>query len=460
MGYGRTIYGWVHALADSCDQRELHRLSQLVELANSYEPQGTERPTDFVAYVCAKKVENPTAAPVRVMTMHQAKGLEFDIVVLPELDVNLEGLPPPVVVGRAGPTQPIEVVCRYVSKELRPLLPAQFQEMFTAHTTQVVNESLCLLYVAMTRAVHALSMIMAPSRPNEKTIPKTFAGIVRTALYGGAKAEPEAVLYEHGMPNWQQKHIGPPPTEIPEMSASGAGELERLTLRLRAPLARRARGLERVRPSQAAEGPGVRLADRLRPGASQAMARGALLHAWLAHIEWLDHGEPEEGMLRRVAHHFASVGLDIEAEIQAFRSMLALPQTRTVLSRRGYGDLAQLGFSATCCTDVQYQNVALRVLRERPFAVRENDAVVYGIIDRLVLFCRGDKVLAADLLDFKSDAIAVRDVAEIDQVVARYQPQLTMYHRAMTQHFALDVDRIATRLLFVQVGEVRRAEVL
>ena len=165
-------------------------------------------------------------------------------------------------------------------------------------------------------------------------------------------------------------------------------------------------------------------------------------------------------MLRRVAHNFAPVGLDIEAEIQAFRSMLALPQTRTALSRRGYDDLAQLGFSDTCCTDVQHQNVALRIFRERPFAVRENDAVVYGIIDRLVLFCRGDKVLAADLLDFKSDALSVRDAAEIDEAVGRYQPQLTMYHRAITQQFALDVDRIATRLLFVQIGEVRRVEVL
>jgi ATP-dependent exoDNAse (exonuclease V) beta subunit len=92
-----------------------------------------------------------------------------------------------------------------VKKELQPLLPAQFQEMFVVHTTQVVNESLCLLYVAMTRAVHALYMIIAPSRPNEKTIPKTFAGIVRTALCGEARAAPETVLYEHGMPDWQQQ---------------------------------------------------------------------------------------------------------------------------------------------------------------------------------------------------------------------------------------------------------------
>lgn len=253
MGYGRTTYGWVNALATYCDQRELNRLGQLVELAYSYEPQVTERTTDFVAYVYAKKVEDPTVAPVRVMTTHQAKGLEFDSVVLPELDVDLEGLTPPVVVGRTGPTQPIEAVCRYVSKELQPLLPAQFQEMFATHTTQVVNESLCLLSVAMTRAVHALSMIIAPSRPHEKTIAKTLAGIVRTALYGGARVAPEAVLYEHGRPDWQQKQTRQTATERPAMSAMGSGELNMLTIQLRAPVARRTRGLERLRPSYVAE---------------------------------------------------------------------------------------------------------------------------------------------------------------------------------------------------------------
>ena len=114
---------------------------------------------------------------------------------------------------------------------------------------------------------------------NEKTIAKTFAGIVQTGLYGVAKADPEAVLYDHGRPDWQPKHTCPTATDIPEMPASGSREPEVLTIPLRAPLARRTRGLERVRPWQAVEGSGVRLADRMRPGASQAMARGALLHA-------------------------------------------------------------------------------------------------------------------------------------------------------------------------------------
>ena len=213
------------AVADSCDQRELNRLLQLVELAYGYESQTTERPTDFVAYVGAKKVEDSSPAPVRVMTIHQAKGLQFAIVVLPELDVLLEGQSPLVVVGRAAPTEPIAAVCRYVRKELRPILPAPFQQMFEGHTTQVVNEALCLLYVAMTRAMQALYMILAPSRPNEKTVPKTLAGIVRAALCGGATAAPDAVLYEHGVPDWQQRQMGQTAIDGPQVAKADSEEI-------------------------------------------------------------------------------------------------------------------------------------------------------------------------------------------------------------------------------------------
>ena len=63
---------------------------QLVDLGHTYERRAGIRPSDFVAFVEQTKVEDPSPAKVRVMTIHQAKGLQFDIVVLPELDV----LPP------------------------------------------------------------------------------------------------------------------------------------------------------------------------------------------------------------------------------------------------------------------------------------------------------------------------------------------------------------------------------
>ena len=201
-GYGPVLDSWAKELAAVCDRRDVSRLEQLVEMAYGYEDRATTRPGDFVALVQQQKVEDPTSARVRVMTVHQAKGLQFDIVVLPELDVGIGGQPPEIVAGCPKPAARIERVCRYVSKDLRAILPAEFQRMFAAHEERVVEESLCLLYVALTRAVHSLHLVIAPSKGNEKSVPYTFAGVLRTALVGGRPVAPAAVLYEHGEADW------------------------------------------------------------------------------------------------------------------------------------------------------------------------------------------------------------------------------------------------------------------
>jgi ATP-dependent exoDNAse (exonuclease V) beta subunit len=183
-----------------------------------------------------------------------------------------------------------------------------------------------------------------------------------------------------------------------------------------------------------------------------------LLHAWLEQIEWLDQGEPDATVLRQAAKHVATTTLDIEAEMQAFRRMINIPQTQKVLSRHGYADLSPLGFSQDCQAALQNAPVTLRVLRERPFAIRDGDAMVYGIIDRLVLFCQHDHVLAADMLDFKSDALALDEATDLRDAIEAYRPQLTLYRRAIARQFGLDIHRIKARLLFLQLGEICQIE--
>src|SRR5690606_34867207 len=160
------------------------------------------------------------------------------IVVLPQLDKGIVGQTPPVVVGRERPTAPIDTVCTYANASLRALLPERFQFLHDEQRARAVRESLCVLYVALTRAVHALHMIVAPSTVSEKTMPCTFAGVLRWALYGGGRAEPGKVLYEHGDPQWHAKvktgsyvlpDSPPPPTRIklPEVVGRRSRRLKR-----------------------------------------------------------------------------------------------------------------------------------------------------------------------------------------------------------------------------------------
>ena len=88
-GYASVIAGWAKALAPDCDCSNFARLEQLIELAQQYDPQATLRPSDFVKFVEASQVEDTHPSSIRVMTINKAKGLEFDVVVLPQLNRTL-----------------------------------------------------------------------------------------------------------------------------------------------------------------------------------------------------------------------------------------------------------------------------------------------------------------------------------------------------------------------------------
>src|SRR5207253_3068396 len=123
------------------------------------------------------------------------------------------------------------------------LLPENLQRLFERWPVQIVNESLCLLYVAMTRAVYALHMVISP-RPKERTHPKTFAGVLRGALAPGQAALAGTTLYEHGRRDWDKKASTMSPSTQPAASASP----KPFTIKLKASQ-KLVRGLERRSPS-------------------------------------------------------------------------------------------------------------------------------------------------------------------------------------------------------------------
>jgi len=456
-GYGPTISGWVRQLAPHCDARDQSRLAQLVELAYSYEAAATLRADDFVAVVRQRRVESPLGAPVRVMTVHQAKGLEFDVVVLPELDVRLLGQPPQVVVSRPGPAQPMDRVLRYVGKELRPLLPQTFREMFDQHDRRVVEESLCVLYVAMTRAAHALHLIVNPSAENEKSLPATMAGVLRAALADGKRLDPGSVGYELGDREWFRR-VEAKRVEAP---AATAEELEQAPLRVElAPRPKRStRGLERRSPSQLEGGTSVSLAQRLQLDTGQAFQRGTLIHAWLQEIEWLDDGEPDDETLHRVAaQHVGPGALDVAGLIKQFRGALSAPAIRAALSRSTYQKP-----TPAAATPVHAGPGAVaprwKVWRERPFVLREGDVILSGAIDRLVALYEGDRAVGADVIDFKTDVLSAGDPGAVQARIEFYRPQLAAYRRAAARLLGLEPECVSARIAFTELGLVERCRV-
>jgi ATP-dependent exoDNAse (exonuclease V) beta subunit len=445
-GYGRALEQWAELLEPNCQRRDVSRLEQLVDLAYGYQPLATLRTSDFLRYVELERVADPTAADVRVMTVHQAKGLQFDIVVLPDLDAQLVGQSDACVVGQSSPTGPIDRVCLYRNASIQKLLPAELQRLFEAYTRQSMEEALCVLYVSLTRAIHALYMIVRPSTSSERNLPRTSAGLLRAALTDGQPLPGDVVAYQHGDPQWYAQLPRRPPAASTEVAVDRHIELAPLPDHLQ---------LEWTSPSQLEGGHRIR-ADRLLDLSGGAgAARGTLIHAWFEQITWLDDNPPTHNSLRRIAHGLDTAGLDVEQQLAAFDSMLQMDDVAAVLRRSFYQssgdpDLQQC-LAATCGSEA----VRAEVFTERRFAVRDGQHLLSGVIDRLVLIYRGTQLVAADIIDYKTDAARREDTDRLDELWAYYRPQIEAYRRAVATMFRLPQTQIMARLLFVTPG-VRR----
>ncbi|HEX7379854.1 MAG TPA: 3'-5' exonuclease, partial [Pirellulales bacterium] len=470
--YGHTIYGWARRLTPECGPRDASRLLQLVELAYRYDPEAGLRTRDFIERVRSEHVEAPTPADVRVMTIHKSKGLEFDIVVLPQLDVNLIGQTPPVLVGRPDAVAPIDFICRYPNESLRRLLPQKALDAYERYGKQVLRESLCVLYVALTRAIHALHVIVAPAKKNEKSLPATFAGLLRAALAGGVPADAETVLYEHGNPLWHEKLAD---STKPRASAVETPRPAALKVAWAPTPKLRRRGLDRESPSARAHSAKVELATLMALDDGRAASRGSVFHAWFERIEWLDSTEPDgadldEAAMRRIGARVGASPEDLAEWLAQFRAKLQNPGLRSVLSRGTYltPRTAPWAGRPKIAGELAGGPPVLEVFRERPFAVRLRDTLLNGTFDRLVLAraqpaaagkdgnqLRGGKLVAVEVLDFKTDALAPDDPKAIDKIVERYRPQLSAYREAVCGMFALPADRVMTRLVLLEADEVR-----
>lgn len=468
-GYGPTVRNWARVLGEVCTEREAQRLEQLVEIAYAYDSTWTLRPQRFADYVREQRVADRTGARVRLMTMHAAKGLGFDIVVTPMMKSRSgwKSSNPQVVTGRSDPAGPIDAVSRFVRSDDRPLLPERIQAIFEEYQAQQINEELCLLYVTLTRAKQHLSVLVSPkAKPDWNN----ESGILLRAIADELSADTEeGLLGMWGDPNWLPLTQSPPSSAAAELSAAPwptGGEVECPPIRL-ATVAQssrgqiwnkpsssrltlgsvpRAAGQGRMEKSAPVAAPAVRRSLPVRsPNRDAAQQLGIAWHRLLQQVLWQETAPDRVGMLR-------SLG-----------SLLADPTERKqvveeFLSRLGRGDFAQW-LSQTRVRDSVLERdysagrtllepLRLDVRRELPFVVQLEGQWLEGQIDRLVLVSEGNQLVAAQVVDFKTGPIVE---SELEAEAARHAPQLQIYRQAIGELFGLNLDAIATSVVFTSV---------
>jgi ATP-dependent helicase/nuclease subunit A len=433
-GYGPTLR-WLRAeLSSTMDARGLMRLDQLIEVANAFDEQAGTRPSEFVKIARSKRIEDPSSSRVRVMTIHKSKGLEFDAVILPDLNAPWDKFKN-LIVLRDSPMEPIRLISHAADKAVQ----ACHEELAAGYSAMVdrnVSEQISALYVAVTRAKHCLEMIVPPLTEKESkddTGPAlTGANVLRAALAPGAVADAEGLLWRktHG-DDWTRELTRPATnettTEVGFRFKPGSHSL--------IPRPPRASPSSLKKTTR-------NLADIFSPRGEAAASTGTLLHEWYALIEWLDDGEPAEEALDAAASKLGWSPRDAAAHVPTFRRSLS-GQGGGVLRRAHHATLPPID--------------AIEVRREWAFEVpilddRDERVLLNGRFDRLVLGRRNGAVVWAEVIDFKSDRVGAADAAALRSRVDSYRPQMRGYAKAVSALFGLTSDQVMTTLLFVQEG--------
>jgi ATP-dependent exoDNAse (exonuclease V) beta subunit len=436
-GFQSVLASLVLALEPHVDRIQFTRLEHLLVFADAFTFSLNSRLDEFIEAVENERFSDPEAARVRVMTIHQSKGLEFDAVILPTLESTLAPRAPTYAVTRNPATQEITEVYMYRSAQIQQLLPSHYRDACKSTIAESVNESLCVLYVALTRAARALYLI-GPCQPKApKSPPLTSAGIIQLAVLGEYSQAPNTVVYANGSPTWFDQL----PVYDPESSKTNAT--------LPVPLANESptesTPLTNASPSSLEGGDRFMLSGVLRASSAAALLFGTQLHFFLEQIYWAQ-GPYWEVAKDRFAEKYGNVSPELQSHLAMFLEDAPLS---AILNTDFYFD--ELTSPLNGLAGASPDETQFTVHNEYPICASVDGNLLRGFIDRLVVMQVNERIVAVDICDYKTDRVD-DDTRELKASVAHYRPQVTAYRKAIAQMFALQPSQIGARLIFTHPG--------
>ena len=456
-GPAAVVDAWRRTLEDRLTPRESVRLRQLVEQLEivDADPDGPRSPRRLARHLQTCRVDDPGGDGVVVMTIHQSKGLEFEGVVVTDMRAQLLHQQAFAVGSPPVPAEPIDRVSTWYDEETRPL------EAATIHQDTIdraVLESLCGLYVAITRAasdvvvqVERPAFTKKDRSPSKKSV-ATWGGVVRAALGRDGLEDsaeecdaPGAVetIHREGTPAADLDASGDPADAVRTRPGWVLGAAARRRRAVVAP------------PPSSGHGPGP-----IGPASVLARERGRVVHAAFELLERSGDvdGRADDAFAVEVAGRCPIDPAVLEpgttsedwyrAQVATVRAALESPEVRAAFD----GEIVPKSFR---------QGTSSVVRVEWPLTMRSEHGVRIGLVDRVVLHVADDpdvrsgrRVVAASIIDFKTDRPGDGGEADLDGFRERHATQLRTYAGAIGDRYGLDPSRISISLIRVDDRKV------
>jgi ATP-dependent exoDNAse (exonuclease V) beta subunit len=390
-GFAPLLRGWIAAMALGDEPFLATRALKFLDAAEEFDL--GRKPSDgvgeFISFLENRQTSEVEASGlVRLMTIHQAKGLGFDMVICSGLDSQ-------------SPTNRTDKIT--LGPDLKHpswglvLPPADFlacDDLLGQRALEIEAEErygeICTAYVALTRARTALYVVTTALK--ESTTSTNFARWLSLTL-----GKP---TYRSGDPEWF--------ATLPVIAQEAPSATKSLELQFHPPVrgTPRAQTPSSTKLDSSGSGGAVFSGDPL-----DAAELGIEIHAALARLEWLDSEGPD----------FANLSGEAGILLESF---LARDEARKIFSKPSGRHI---------------------LWREQPFDVVIDGDWVGGIFDRVLLeLDESGNPACVVIYDFKTDQ------ASRDEIEARYAHQMAAYRSALCVILNLPSEVVEARLVGIR----------
>ncbi len=291
VGFAGMVAELIEPLLDGWEMFGRRRAEDLLEELGELDRQDVVTAREAADWIGRRKIsQSPGVAAVQVMTIHKAKGLGFDVVVLP--DVPSKKIPDlthyRTVTGEGWITMAPAQWVRAMIPELR--------DAESRWAEQQAYESFCKLYVAMTRAKRGLYVFLDTPAASAEDGKASLSNWLMTSLglEGG-----ETQIFETGNPHWADG--------IDEIGATEKAPHTRLG----DAVTKRSRRTPSGEKGKSAGG-----------GSPQGRRFGTAIHAAFEKIGWIDE------------EHAPAFPTELRKTME---QTLSVPEIRALLSKAGRG---------------------------------------------------------------------------------------------------------------------------